>query len=502
MIPNTNKIKSHQKHGTSKIGKDMIMKTDAIEKLSQQSSIAFLKPRNPSNLVNIFAAQGQYVDFQLSSDFNKIDKIDDIVLWMEISCLCNQYQSSVNNFHYIAPAVLIDSKWLIDRVEFSVSGSLFDIQRPQNFLLENSYKSNDELIIESEGGGYNKNYLEFTDNDNSIIFPTNTPYTPSASAPSVEQKTKVVSRTLRLGRNLLNKILLKACNDPIVIRVYFNINNNIVVGSPVATFSSIKLTSSLLYLQGIKYSPIELSKQLMSKYEGKEYQFTYLARKWNTINFDNVKQGIRQSADIGNFAGTFSTFGCYLNYQNPRGEEYNQNKITSSPVQYRDLPEGSLVFDAYRVLSVPISNGLPYIVNKGSTYIDSTNAAVNNITNPHYSATHEIFEMNVTLQDGLGDAYPYTRNISDLIMKNFSANKNNSDFIKSYSIYPFNFGGNSNKNYWDQNIQDGHYVFDNSSELIFEPTHPNVPSSVQLTVVGTQLCQGSVKGGRIFFKYL
>lgn len=498
---NENKIKTHQKNKIKQIG-DNIFKSHVSEKLNQQSSIAYLKVRNPANLPNVFAKTGQYVDFRVSSDFDKIDSIDDLVLWMQLDVQCNFVRESVADNYYILPAVLLNSVWLIDRVEFYVSGTLYDTQHAVNLHAENSYKSNNDLRTEKDGGGFNSNYLEFDDNINSIVYPNNTTYVPSLVAPTPAQCTQRINRTLRFGRNLINKFLLKATNDEFTIRVFFNTTNNIVTGNPASDFGILRLNNSLLYMQGIKYSPIELQKQLLEKYINKEYIFTSVVRKYNGINFSNITPFIRQSADIGNFAGTFSTFAAYLNYQNAVGSKYNQNSVSGTAITYSGVtPNRVPVFDTYRLVSVPNSNGLRYIADNGATHTDALGNVTNNI-NPNYTETREVFEMELTLQDGNGDSYPYERNMSDLVLKNFSSYRNYSDYIKKFSLYPFNFGSNANKNYWDQNINDGHYLFDNSSTLIFNPTSQNIPSDIQLFVVGTQLCQCSIKDGRVNFKYL
>lgn len=459
-------------------------------KYKQQSSIASLKVRNPSNITNIFTQSGVFLDFRISSAFDKIDTINDIIINMVLSAQLNSRRDTASDNNYIVPGVLINSNWLVDRVEFYTSGVLFDIQHAENLFIENCYKSNNELETEKDGGGYNSNYTEFGNNINSIIFPANNTYIPNLSPPTIDQLTvSNINRTLRLGHNLLNKIILKAINDEITIRIYFNTFNEINVNS-YSNLNKLSMTNCNLMLQGIKMSSLHLQKELVEKYYGKEYTFTSISRKYNSINFSNVKQGIKISADIGNFSGTFNTFGVYLNYQNIKGENYNQRTNTDGVIFNGITPNRIPSPNDYKSVAIPISNGLSYLVDNKQSF------------NPYYNQTPGIFEMDITLQDGNGDSYPYDRNLSTLIIKNFSVNNNYSDFTKSFYIYPFNFGSHPNKDYWNQTITSGHYVFDNSSTLIFTPLNDNVPLECQLITLGTQLCQVAVKNGRIFFKLL
>lgn len=388
---------------------------------------------------------------------------------------------------------------MLDRYQILINGKVADECSSTNYFCELALAKKEELEQYSSTMMFDKtNYNLLYDYPGVIKFENKT-----TSAQTITQNVKYqlpLFSTFLTSENYLCDFV----KDQITVRVFFRNYNNFKISAIENQADRMGLISSSLYLGGVKFNAMKLQSIKKSR-EGKDIVSMILLRKYGSDKLVrlNANGGITYAPlygqsvyDLSYLTGRFLCLFTLLYPDNPVGGE--------NYLQYGLVPKGTATAINYD--SVPIT----YYDNL-TTYPSKlgVSQSKNNENGYEFQYTPDSsFRLDrCALIDDRGNPIYQNLQYSDFLRNMMSTVGVNSDFLKTYSIYPMYFSNDVGKDYKTQHAGSGFLNIENiynleiilsnpeSSTLPFYNSSGTLVNSLQnsLYTVGLQIAELHIK---------
>jgi len=388
---------------------------------------------------------------------------------------------------------------MLDRYQILINGKVADECSSTNYFCELALAKKEELEQYSSTMMFDKTNYNLLYKYPGVVKFEN--YLPSTTTVTQNVKYQLpLFSTFLTSENYLCDFV----KDQITVRVFFRNYNNFKISAIENQADRMGLISSSLYLGGVKFNAMKLQSIKKSR-EGKDIVSMILLRKYGSDKLVRLNDngGITYAPlygqsvyDLSYLTGRFLCLFTLLYPDNPVGGE--------NYLQYGLVPKGTATAINYD--SVPI------------TYYDNLTSYPSKLGVSQSKNNENGYEFQYTpdssfrldrcaLIDDRGNPIYQNLQYSDFLRNMMSTVGVNSDFLKTYSIYPMYFSNDVGKDYKTQHAGSGFLNIENiynleiilsnpeSSTLPFYNSSGTLVNSLQnsLYTVGLQIAELHIK---------
>jgi hypothetical protein len=346
---------------------------------------------------------------------------------------------------------------MLDRYQILINGKIADECSSANYFCELALACKEELRQYSSTMMFDKDNYGLLYKYPGVIIFSNPDLTPTTVSKSVKFQLPLFSTFLTSENYLCDFV-----KDQITVRVFFRPYDNFKLSSLVNQANKMTLLGSSMYLGGVKFDPIKLN-AIKQNREGKDIVSMILLRKYGSDKL--VRLDSRGSVPYAPLFGqsvydlSFLTgrFLCLFTLLYPDDVVGGENYL-----QYGLVPKSTATSSAYD--SEPITySASPYVYPPQLGVQQSKN----NQNGFEYLYTPDsAFRLDrCALIDDNGNPIYQNLQYSDFLRNIMSTVGINSDFLKTYAIYPMYFTNDVGTDFKSQHASSGFLNIENIYNL-------------------------------------
>lgn len=354
---------------------------------------------------------------------------------------------------------------MLDRYQILINGKIADECSSANYFCELALASKEELRQYSSTMMFDKDNYGLLYNYPGVVVFENATLSPITVSKSVKFQLPLFSTFLTSENYLCDFV-----KDQITVRIFFRPYNNFKLSSSINQANKMTLLGSSMYLGGVKFDPIKLN-AIKQNRQGKDIVSMILLRKYGSDKL--VRLDSRGSVPYAPLFGqsvydlSFLTgrFLCLFTLLYPDDVVGGENYL-----QYGLIPKSTATVSAYD--SEPITySASPYVYPRELGIEQSKN----NKNGFEYLYTPDsAFRLDrCALIDDNGNPIYQNLQYSDFLRNIMSTVGVNSDFLKTYAIYPMYFTNDVGTDFKTQHASSGFLNIENIYNLEIILSNPD-----------------------------